>query len=81
MASLSCRISPRTSTGDLLREVAVRDGDGDVGDVADLRRQVAGHLVDRLGQVLPHARHALDLRLAAELALVPTSRATRVTSR
>ena len=55
--------------GDLLGKVAVRDGDGDVGDVADLRRQVAGHLVDRLGQLLPHARDALDLRLAAELAL------------
>ena len=55
--------------GDLLGKVAVGDGDGDVGDVADLRREVAGHLVDRLGQFLPDARHALDLGLAAELAL------------
>ena len=30
--------------GDLLRQVAVGDGDGDLGDVADLRGQVAGHL-------------------------------------
>ena len=31
--------------------------------------QVAGHLIDRISQVLPHARDALDLSLAAELAL------------
>ena len=55
--------------GDLLGQVAVRHRDGHVGDVADLRRQVAGHLVDGLGEVLPHARDALHLRLAAELAL------------
>src|SRR4029077_14636362 len=54
--------------GDLLRQVAVGDGDGHVRDVADLRGQVAGHLVDRFGELLPHARDALDLRLAAELA-------------
>ena len=54
--------------GDLLGQVAVGHGDGHVGDVADLRREVAGHLVDRLGEILPHARHALHLRLAAELA-------------
>ena len=54
--------------GDLLREVAVGDGDGDVGDVADLRGQVAGHLVDRLGELLPDAGHALHLRLSTELA-------------
>ena len=55
--------------GDLLGKVAVGDGDGHFGDVADLGGEVAGHLVDRVGQVLPHARDALDLRLAAELAL------------
>ena len=55
--------------GDLLGQVAVGDGDRHVGDVAHLRREVAGHLVDRLGEVLPHARDALHLRLAAELAL------------
>ena len=55
--------------GDLLGQVAVGDGDGHVGDVAHLRREVAGHLVDRLGELLPDARHALHLRLAAELAL------------
>ncbi len=54
--------------GDLLGQVAVGHGDGHVGDVAHLRGEVAGHLVDGLGEFLPHARHALDLRLAAELA-------------
>ena len=54
--------------GDLLGQVAVGDGDRDVGDVADLGRQVAGHLVHRVGQFLPDARHAAHLRLAAEFA-------------
>ena len=55
--------------GDLLGEVAVGHGDRHVGDVAHLRGEVAGHLVDRFGEVLPDARDALHLRLAAELAL------------
>ena len=54
--------------GDLLGQVAARDGGGDVGDVADLRGQVAGHEVDVVGQVLPGAGDAGHLRLAAELA-------------
>src|SRR5439155_222040 len=54
--------------GDLLGEVAVGDGGGDVGDVADLAGEVAGHGVDGVGQVLPRAGHALHVRLAAELA-------------
>ena len=54
--------------GDLLREVAIGDRDGDVGDVADLRREVARHRVDALGQILPHAGDLANLRLAAELA-------------
>ena len=53
---------------DLAREVAARDGRRDVGDVADLAGQVRGHRVDVVGQVLPGAGHAGDLRLAAELA-------------
>ena len=44
--------------GDLLRQVAVGDGHRHFGDVAHLRRQVAGHLVDVVGQVLPRAGHA-----------------------
>ena len=53
----------------LLGQVAVGDGGGDLGDVADLAGEVAGHAVDAVGQVLPDARHALDLGLAAELPL------------
>src|SRR5207249_1398909 len=54
---------------DLLRQVAVGDAGGDLGDVADLSRQLARPQVDVLGQVFPDARHALDVRLAAQLAL------------
>src|SRR5204863_9061460 len=54
--------------GDLLGQVAVGDGDRDVGDVADLGGQVAGHDVDALGQVLPRAADVADVRLAAQLA-------------
>src|SRR5206468_1407722 len=48
------------------REVAVRDRGRDLGDVADLTGQVRGHRVDVVGQVLPDAGDALDLRLPAE---------------
>ena len=54
--------------GDLLGQVAVGDGGGHVGDVADLGGQVAGHEVHAIGQVLPGAGHAVHLGLAAELA-------------
>ena len=55
--------------GDLLRQVAVGHGDGHVGDVAHLRRQVGRHRVHGLGQFLPHAGHFRHLRLTAELAV------------
>src|SRR5581483_9268654 len=55
--------------GDLLREVALLNGGRDLGDVADLAGQVAGHEVHVVGEVLPDAAYALDLGLAAELAL------------
>src|SRR5207245_6939033 len=45
------------------------DGLGDVGDVADLRGQVAGHRVDVVGEVLPGAGDLFDVGLTAELAL------------
>src|SRR5262249_56928296 len=45
--------------GDLLRQVAVGDGGGHFGDVADLAGEVAGHAVDAVGQVLPRPRDAL----------------------
>src|SRR5439155_7119055 len=55
--------------GDLAGEVAVGDGGGDLGDVPDLRGQVAGHRVDRVAEVLPGAGHATYVGLAAELTL------------
>src|SRR6202043_2420967 len=51
------------------RKVALRDGGGDFGDVADLIRQVARHRVDRVGEIFPRARDALDDGLAAEPAV------------
>ena len=54
---------------DLLRQVALGHGGGDLRDVADLARQVVRELVDVLGQAAPGAGDALDLGLAAELAL------------
>ena len=54
--------------GDLLGQVAVGDGGGDLGDVAHLGGEVAGHRVDAVGEVLPGAGDAVHLGLAAELA-------------
>jgi hypothetical protein len=54
--------------GDLLVEVAVGHGGGHARDVADLVGQVRRHEVDVLGQPAPGAAHALDVRLAAQLA-------------
>ena len=42
--------------GDLLRQVAVRDGGRDLRDVAHLVGEVAGERVDVVGQVLPRRR-------------------------
>ena len=66
MVFFSSRISPFTSTVILRDEVAARDGGGHLGDVADLRGQVAGHRVDAVGQVLPGAGDARHVGLAAE---------------
>src|SRR5205085_1459696 len=41
--------------GDLLGEVAAGDGGRDLGHVAQLHREVAGHRVDVVGEVLPGA--------------------------
>ena len=54
---------------DLARQVAAGDRRGDVGDVADLRGQVAAHRVDGVGQILPGAGDAGHDRLSAELAV------------
>src|SRR4029077_9162962 len=53
---------------DLLGEVAVGDRGGDIGDVANLVGELAGHQVDVVGEVLPGPTHALHLGLTAELA-------------
>src|SRR5205823_2592838 len=55
--------------GDLLGEIAAGDGRGHLGDVADLAGQVAGELVDVVGQVLPGAGDPGHDGLPAELAL------------
>ena len=52
--------------GHFLRQVAIGDGGGDLGDIANLGGQVTGHRVDTVGQVFPRAGHALDLGLAAQ---------------
>ena len=68
MTSLICEDLAADFDGDLLRQVAVGDRGGDARHVAELHGEVAGQLVDVVGQVLPGAGDAADLRLAAELA-------------
>src|SRR5690606_24090719 len=54
--------------GDLLGQVAARHCGRDFGDVAHLSGYPYATLFRSVGQVLPGAADALDLRLAAELA-------------
>jgi len=51
-----------------------------IGNVTHLRRKIAGHRVNAVGEVLPDAAHFRPPAPGRELASVPTSRATRVTS-
>ena len=51
---------------DLARKVAARNGSRHFRDVSHLARQVAGHEVHVIRQVLPRAAHAGHLRLTAE---------------
>ena len=69
MVFFSCEDFALHLDGDLRGEIALGDGGGDVGDVADLAGEVGGHEVDVVGEILPGARHAGHLGLAAELAL------------
>src|SRR5690606_13108190 len=54
---------------DLPREVTARDGGGHVGDVTHLGREVAGHEVDGVGEVLPRSADAGYVRLPPEPSL------------
>jgi len=54
---------------DLERQISIRHRSGHFRNVPDLRRQIAGHRVDGVRQILPHAADALHHRLAAQLAL------------
>ncbi len=54
--------------GDLAGQVAAGHGGGDLGDVADLGGEVAGHGVDRVGEIFPGSGHAGHVGLAAESA-------------
>src|SRR5438105_3340434 len=53
---------------DLLGQVAPGDSGCHLGNVAHLGSEVAGHVVDVVGQVLPDPAHALHLRLPTEAA-------------
>src|SRR6185437_4350403 len=64
LEDLAARVHP-----DLLAQVALGDRGRDLGDRADLDGEVGGHDVDRLGEVLPRAGHALHVGLPAEAAL------------
>ncbi len=55
--------------GDLLGQVALGDRRRDLGDVAHLRGEIAGHRIDVVGEVLPGAGDAGHDRLAAQLAV------------
>src|SRR5216683_1505103 len=54
---------------DLAGKVAAGNRGRDLGDIADLRRQVAGHRIDAVRQVLPGAGNAGHFGLTAELAV------------
>src|SRR3712207_8616802 len=79
-----CTLCPYTTlfrSGDLLRQVALRDRRGHLGDVADLRGEVGAHVVDVVGEVAPHPGHALHLRLTAQLALRSEEHTSELQSR
>ena len=50
-------------------KIAAGDGGRDLGDVADLAGEVAGHGVDGVRKILPRSGHAWHLRLAAEFSV------------
>src|SRR5439155_1061701 len=54
---------------DLLRQVALRHGGRDLGDVTDLTSEIRRHRVDAVGEIFPCAGYAAHQRLAAEFSL------------
>ncbi len=54
---------------DLLREVTARHGRRHLGDLPHLGREVAGHEVDGVRQLLPRTRHTVHTGLTAQPAL------------
>src|SRR6185503_17519345 len=52
---------------EFLREVAVGDGGHNLDDTAHLLRQVTGHEIHVIGEILPRTGHTFHIRLTAEL--------------
>ncbi len=65
---------------DLGRQIALRHAGGHLRDVADLRRQIAGHEVDQSVRSFHTPPTPVTSAWPPSLPSVPTSRATRVTS-
>ena len=77
IVAFSSRISPLTSTVIFFDRSPAATAFVTSAMLRTWRGQVAGHRVHRVGQVLPGARHALHLGLAAEPALRCRPRAPR----
>ena len=61
----SSRISPLASTVIFLRQISLGHGGRNVGDVANLVGQVAGHRIHAIGEILPRTGDTFDFRLPA----------------
>ena len=70
-ACSSARESRPVHHRDFGGKVAAGDSRRHLGNVADLRREVSGHEVDRVRQILPDAAHTPNIRLSAEFAFRP----------
>ncbi len=66
MVFFSSRISPLTSTVIFFDKIAGGDGRCDLGDIAHLACQVAGHEVHAVRQILPRTGDTFHLRLTAQ---------------
>ena len=66
MVFFSCSSSPLTSTVIFFDRSPLATAVVTAGDVAHLVGQVAAHQVDVVGQLLPDARHVLDVGLHAQ---------------